>query len=79
MLVHPTQKMLFSATLSNKRYCCSFWSKILLFVCLPPADCNLFNNHRNKKVVGGNYNDLIYYKNASATDPEGAVLCNTFK
>ena len=52
-----------------------------LVVCVPAmtADCNLFNNHRNKKVVGGNYNVLVYYKNASAPNPEGVVLCNTFK
>ena len=31
----------------------------------------------NKKVVGGNYYVLVYYKNASAPDPEDAVLCNT--
>jgi hypothetical protein len=43
------------------------------------ADCNLFNNHRNRKLVGGNYNVLVYYKNANAPNPEGAVLCNTFK
>ena len=57
-----------------------FWSKNL-FVCVPSTtvDCSLFNNHRNKKVVGGNYNVLVYYKNASAPDPEGVVLCNTFK
>ena len=53
----------------------------MLFLCLPttPADCNLFNNHRKKIVVGGNYNVLVYYKNASAPDPEGAVLCKSFK
>ena len=80
MLVHLTQKVLSSATLSNEIYCCSFLVKNLV-VCVPSttADCNLFNNHRDKKVVGGNYNVLVYYKNASAPDPEGVVLCNTFK
>ena len=79
MLVHPTQKVLSSAELSNKILCCSFLVKNLV-VCVPSttADCNLFNNHTNKKVVGGNYNVLVYYKNASAPDPEGVVLCNTF-
>ena len=43
------------------------------------ADCDLFNNHKNKKVVGGNYSVLVYYENASAPDPEGFVLCNTFE
>ncbi|OEU19147.1 hypothetical protein FRACYDRAFT_237438 [Fragilariopsis cylindrus CCMP1102] len=32
-----------------------------------------------KNKVGGNYNVLVYYKNASAPDPEGVVMCNTFK
>ncbi|OEU11655.1 hypothetical protein FRACYDRAFT_244773 [Fragilariopsis cylindrus CCMP1102] len=34
---------------------------------------------RNKSMVGGNYNVLVFYKNASAPNPEGVVLCNTFK
>ena len=80
MLVHPTQKVLSSATLSNKIYCCSFLVKKLV-VCVPSttADCKLFNNHRNKKGVGGNYNVLVHYADASAPDPEGVLLCNTFK
>ena len=80
MLVHLTQKVLSSATLSNEVYCCSFLVKNLV-VCVPSttADCNLFNNHSNKKVVGGNYNALVYYKNTSAHNPEGVVLCNIFK
>ena len=80
MLVHLAQKVLSSATLSNVIYCCSFLVKNLV-VCVPSttADYNLFNNHRNKKMVGGNYNFLVYYKNASASDPEGAVFCNPFK
>ena len=81
MLVHPTQKMLSSVTLTNEIYCCSFLVKNH-FVCVPSttADCKLFNNHRNKKVVGGgNCNVLGYYKNASTPDLEGVVLCNTFK
>ena len=78
MLVHLTQKVLSSATLSNEIYCCSFLVKNH-FVCVPSttADCNLFNNHRNKKVIEGNYNVLIYYKNASVPDPETVVFCNT--
>ena len=75
--------------------CNPFKKDILLFilienlvVCVPSttADCNLFNNHGNKKVVGGNYNVLggnynvlVYYVNASAPDSEGVVLCNTLK
>ena len=79
--MQPTQKVLFSATLSNKIYCCAFWSKILLFVYLPSttADCNSFNNHRNKKVVEGNYNVLVYYADASAPVLSNVVLWNPFK
>ena len=52
-----------------------------LVICVPSttADCNLFNNHRNKKVVGGNYNVLVYDKNAFAPNPSGVVLWNLFK
>ena len=52
-----------------------------LVVCVhtTTANCNLFNNHRNKKVVGGNYIVLVHYQNASAPSPEGVVLCNTHK
>ena len=80
MLVHLIQKVLSSATLSNVIFCGSFLVKNH-FVCVPSttADCNLFNNHRNKKVVGGNYNVLVYYKNARAPHSEGVVLCNNFK
>jgi hypothetical protein len=47
-----------------------FWSKIILFVCLPQQRIV----HMNKKVVGGNYYVLVYYKNASAPDPEDAIV-----
>ena len=54
-----------------------------LVICSVPstttADCNLFNSHRNKKLMGGNYNVQVHFKNASASNPEGVVLCNTFK
>ena len=63
MLVHPFQKVLSST---------QHFQEIAAY-------CNLFNNHRNKTVVGGNHNVLIYYKNASVPDPEGVVLYNTFK
>ena len=78
MLVHPTQKVLFSATLSNEIFCCSFLVKNHS-VCVPSttADCNFFNKQRIKNEVGGNCNDLVYYKNTSAPHSEGAVLCNT--
>ena len=66
MLVHPAQKVLSSATLSNEIFC---GSSLVInhFVCVPSAtaDCNLFNNHRNKNVVKGNYNVLVYYCNTS--------------
>ena len=79
MLVHHIQKVLSSAILSNEIFCCSFLVKNLV-VCVPSttADCNFFNNHRNKKVVEGNYNVLVYYKNAGGPGSEGATLCNTF-
>ena len=69
-----------SATLSNKIFCCSFLVKNLV-VCVPStiADCNLFNNHRNKKVVEGNYNILVYYRDTSAPNLEGVVFCKAFK
>ena len=62
--------------------CNTFKYDILLFilignliVCVPSttADCNLFNNHRNKKVVGGKHNILVQYADASVPDPEGVV------
>ena len=78
MFVHLTQKVLSSATISNEISCCTFLVKNH-FVCVlsTTVDCNLFNNHRSKELVGGNYNVLIYYQNASAPDPEGVVLYNT--
>ena len=80
MLVHHIQKVLSSAILSNEIFCCSFLVKNLV-VCVPSttADCNLLIKHTDKKVVGGNYNVLVYYKNVSASYPEGVVLCNPFK
>ena len=73
------QKMVTSAILSNE----IFYGSSLIenhSVCVPSTtvDCNLFLNHRNKKVVGGNCNVPGYYKNASAPDLEGVVLCNPF-
>ena len=53
--------------------------KFCNFVPSTTADCNLFLNHRTRKDVGGNYNVLVYYKNASAFNSKGVVLCNTFK
>ena len=52
---------------------------VVVFVPSTTVDCNLFNNHRIKKVVGGNCNILVNYKNASAPNPEDIVLCSTFK
>ena len=81
MLVHPTHLLLSSATLSNEIFCCTFILIENHVICVPSttADCKLFNNHRNKKVIGGNYNVLVHYKNASAPNPEGVILCNPFK
>ena len=52
-----------------------------LVICVPTttADCNLFNNHRNKKVVGGNYNVLVHYLDVFAPASSGVVLWNPFK
>ena len=50
------------------------------FFCVPTtlAKQILFHNHRNKKLVGGIYNVLVHYMDASAPDPSGIVLCNTW-
>jgi hypothetical protein len=53
-LLQLTQKLLSSATLSNEIY----WGEFLMknkVVCVhtTSAKSSLFNNHRNKKVVGG--------------------------
>ena len=75
MLVHLTQKVLSSATLSNEVFYCSFLFKNLLFVCLPQQRIVIYSTTTGtkKKVVGGNYNVSVFYKNASAPDPEGVV------
>ena len=80
MLVHLTYLVLSSATLSNEVYCGSFLVKNLV-VCVPSttADCNLSNNHRSKKVVGGNYNVLVDCTDVSVPDKKSVVLCNPFK
>ena len=51
MFVHLTHLVLSSATLSNEICCCSFLSKILLFICVPTtlAKQILFLNHMNRK------------------------------
>ena len=54
----------------------------LVVVCVPSttADCDLFNNnHRNKKVVGGNCNILVHYVDVNAPIPSSVVLLNSFK
>jgi hypothetical protein len=52
----------------------------MLFVCLPQQQIvNYSTTTGTKKVVGGNYNVLVHYKNASAPNPEGVILCNPFK
>ena len=81
MLVHPTQKVLSSATLSNEIFCVHFRSKIILLICVPSTAVKWvsFCNHRNRKGVGGKNNVLVHYVNVSAPDPTGVVLCNPFK
>ena len=75
-------------SLEDAVLCNPFKYDILLFilvknlvVCVPSttADCNLFNNNRNRNVVGGNHNVLVYYKTASAPDPDDVVICYPFK
>ena len=65
-------------TLSNEIF---YGSSLIenLVVCVPSTtvDCNLFCNHRNKKVVGGKHNVLVYHVDASTPGPEDPVLCNT--
>ena len=80
MLVHPTHLVLSFATFSNEIFCCSFLIKKACF-CVPTTKAKfiLFLNHMNKKVVGGKHKVLIHYVDASAPNPSGAVLCNTFK
>ena len=78
MFAHLPHLMLSSATLSNKILFILI-ENLVVYVPATTANCNLFNNHRNKKVVGGNYIVLVHYENASAPDPEGVVLYNTFK
>jgi hypothetical protein len=72
--------MLSSATLFYEIFCGSFLV-INLVVCVPSStvDCNLFNNHRNKNVIGGNCDVLVYYGDTNAPHSEGVILCNTFK
>ena len=80
MLVHPTHMVLSSATLSNEIFYCSSLSENLV-VCVPSTTAKqiLFSNHRNRSVVGGKHNVLIYHLDASALNPYSVVLCNTFK
>ena len=90
MVVHGSQSTV-NASASDPEgvvLCNTFKWDIVLFIliknlviCVPSttADCNSFKNQRNKKLVWSNYNALVHYKNGSASDPEGVVLCNTFK
>ena len=52
---------------------------VCVCVCATTAKRILFQNHRNRKVVGGKHNVLVYYVNASAADPAGVILCNPFQ
>ena len=65
-------------TLSNEIF---YGSSLIenLVVCVPSTtvDCNLFSNHRSKKLVGGKHNVIVHYSYASAPYPEGLVLYNT--
>ena len=82
IVLHLTQLVLSSATLSNEIFCIHFWSKImLLFLHLPsiPAKWRSLLNHKDWKVVGGKRNVLLHYGDVSTPVPSGFVLCNPFK
>ena len=79
-VLYLIQKVLSSATLSNEIFRCSSLIENLV-VCVPSTTVKqiLFLNHRKRKVVGGKDSVLEYFLDASAPDPSGIVLCNTFK
>ena len=80
MLVYPNHSLFSVATLSNEIFCGASLIKNLV-ICVPTtlAKQILFLNHMDRKVVGGKHNVLVYYVNASATDPAGVILCNPFQ
>ena len=79
MLVHPTHLVLSSETLSNEIFCGSFLIQNHV-ICVPTIKVKwiLFLDHRNRKLVGGKQNVLIYYVNVCAPDPPGVVVWNPF-
>ena len=52
---------------------------LVIFVPTTLVERILFPNHMNKKIVGGKYNFLVHYADASALIPFVVVPCNTFK
>ena len=81
MFVHPTQKVLSSATLSNEIFCGSFFlvKIFVIFVHATVVEQISFLNHKNGKVVGGKHNVLVHYADFSAPNQFGVVLCNPFR
>ena len=80
MLVHLIHLVLTSETPFIWDILYSFLIKthVVVFVPSTPAKWISFHKHRNRKVVGGKYNVLVFYVNASAPSPSGVVLCNPF-
>ena len=64
----------------KKDILCSFMNQNHVF-CVPATKEKwiLFLNHRNRKVVGGKHNVVVYYVDIYAPDLAGLVLCNPFK
>ena len=79
MFVHMTHLVITYATLSDEIFCCSFLTENL-FVCVPSTIEKkiIWQLQTQKKGVGGKHNILVHYVDASAHDPSGVVLCNTF-
>ena len=79
MFMHPTHPILSFATLPNEIFCGSFWSKSLLFLCLPQQQNEFYSATNEQNIVGDWHNVLIHYANVSAPNLSGVVCCNTFK
>ncbi|OEU07938.1 hypothetical protein FRACYDRAFT_250570 [Fragilariopsis cylindrus CCMP1102] len=77
----PYHLVLSSATVSNEIVCCPLFLIENHVVCVPAITVEQiqFRNHREVKVVGGTYNDLVHYVDACSPDPSGVVDCNPFK
>ena len=54
-------------------------NQVVVFVPSTPAKWISFHNQRKRKVVGGKHNVLVFYVNASASNPSGSIFCKPFK